>query len=108
MTITEITALPIGTKVFKVSKNGIIPYTTLGLHPTIKTTFYLIDGGTVSLAIGYHLPTNKDFFTDNYEDAKNKYWEISLTEIRLVNETYFEGKKNITEEFKTQQENDKN
>lgn len=93
-TIQSIIALPLGTKVYRVWNGSIKSFTTLGVHPKYSDTyFYLIDGDDVLSTTGVFIKNNTDFWTDNYETAKEEMWRQTLNKVNSINNIYFEGSK---------------
>ena len=95
MKLEEFLEKPVGTKIYKVLGGYVQPYFIL-INPTgshLGHYFYLVNGGKVSDAFGVYLPNDNDFWTDNYDDAKEEMWKQTLKQLESKNRIYFNGLK---------------
>lgn len=84
-----------GTKVYLVSHGNIKTFTLLGYHPKYEKYYYLVDDSNVHKAFGIHIPSEEEFWSINYNEAKAEMWRQQKQKIKSINDIYFEGGKSL-------------
>ena len=99
MTPTELSKLPLGTKVYRISDGNLKPFKTLGFHPTHKQYFYLVSEDNASDTICFYLPIadkNLDIaWETDYDEAREQIWEQTIRNAKSINSIWMDGKKTL-------------
>lgn len=91
-TIKEIAELNLetNTKIYKVTRTGIRSFYYLQVGKGFLSNYlYLVSGDSVNDAVGVYLNRSySDFWTTSYDEAKEKYIEMSVEHLRSIKEIY--------------------
>lgn len=97
MTIHDIIKLPLGTKVYYISRGEIRKWVTLGMNPRNDQYFYFYNDGDVSSTKCVYLGSEDrvGVWEVDYGVAKEVMWEQLVIEVRVKNVLYMDGSKNL-------------
>ena len=91
-TIKEIAELNLetNTKIYRVTSTGIRSFYYLQVGKGFLSNYlYLVSGDSVNDAVGVYLNRSySDFWTTSYDEAKEKYIEMSVEHLKSIKEIY--------------------
>ena len=91
-TIKEIAELNLetNTKIYKVTSTGIHSFYYLQVGKGFLSNYlYLVSGDSVNNAVGVYLNRSySGFWTTSYDEAKEKYIEMSVEHLKSIKEIY--------------------